>query len=214
MSENLPSKSVLDYIRPNRVLDVGANIGEFTKQLMVKFPNTEYVMIEPNPSCETALSKLNIPFYIMGLSDEPKIQDLYIENSNNMASGASIYKENTEWYSEGNYHTQRVKLSRLDDCDFFNGRNPDFIKLDTQGSEYDILVGGEETIKKTKWVYIEVSLIEYNKDAPLMNVVVRKMKDLNFYIEDILEYHSFPEFNNGCIFQLDLLFKNSRQELW
>jgi hypothetical protein len=53
----------------------------------------------------------------------------------------------------------------------------------------------------------EVSLLEYNQGAPLMDAVVNKMIDLGFCIVDIVDYHR----SNGIIFQLDLLFENLKQ---
>ena len=67
-------------------------------------------------------------------------------------------------------------------------------------------MGGNKTITRSKYVLAEVSLLEYNQKAPLMDKVVSKMKQYGFYIEDILEYHKL---SNNHIFQLDILFKNS-----
>ena len=124
---------------------------------------------------------------------------------NPIGTGSSLYKENTNWYTQGK--TQTVVTKRLDDCNYFDGASIDFIKLDVQGSELDILRGGENTIKNTTFVMAEVSLLEYNQGAPLMDTVVNKMIDLGFYIVDIVDYHR----SNDIIFQLDLLFKNLKQ---
>lgn len=93
---------------------------------------------------------------------------------------------------------------RLDDCNYFDGAPIDFIKLDVQGSELDIIRGGENTIKNTTFVMAEVSLLEYNQGAPLIDAVVDKMVELGFCIVDVVDYHR----SNGIIIQLDLLFKN------
>lgn len=45
--------------------------------------------------------------------------------------------------------------------------NIDFLKLDTQGSELDILVGSENTLKKTLGMEIEVSFTQIYKGQPL-----------------------------------------------
>jgi len=43
---------------------------------------------------------------------------------------------------------------------------PDFIKLDTQGSELDILKGATKIVGKTPLIFTEMPIIEYNKGAP------------------------------------------------
>ena len=46
---------------------------------------------------------------------------------------------------------------------------PDFIKIDTQGSELDILKGGEKTISNCSLIYLECPIIEYNLGSPNLN---------------------------------------------
>jgi hypothetical protein len=82
----------------------------------------------------------------------------------------------------------------------------DLIKIDVQGSELDILNGGRKTIKRSKYVLLEVSTIQYNIKSPLMDKVVEKMKEYEFRIEEILNYNKL---DNGQIFQMDILFKNT-----
>jgi FkbM family methyltransferase len=164
-------------------------------------------MVEANPNCESYLRLLGKPYNIVALSDKEGYADLYVEKTNPVATGASLYRENTDWYSEGKYETITVPTKTLDSCNYFNGELIDFIKLDVQGAELDILNGGEKTIKNTEYVLIEVSLVEYNQGAPLIDKIVDKMMEYGFYMLDIVEYHSFPQLYNGAIFQLDVLFK-------
>lgn len=204
------TEKLFSYIHPTRFLDVGAHVGDFASEVKWRYPKAKVVMIEPNPACERLLRLKSLTYHIMGLSNENSTMELYVESSNPLGTGASFYKETTDWYADGKYTKHLVEVRRLDDCDFFNGEMPDFIKLDTQGSELDIINGGVRTISSAQWVLIETSLVEYNQGAPLIDKIISKMKELNFDIEDILEYHSFPQLYDGCIFQLDILFRNNR----
>lgn len=165
-------------------------------------------MVEANPNCEPYLRLLGKPYEIVALSDKEGYADLYVEKINPVATGASLYKENTDWYSEGKYETVTVPTKTLDSCNYFDGAPIDFIKIDVQGAELDILNGGRDTLKRTKYVSLEVSLVEYNLGAPLIGDVVDKMREYDFYMLDIIEYHRFPQLYSGVIFQLDLLFKS------
>ena len=167
-------------------------------------------MVEANRNCEPYLRLLSKPYEIVALSDREGTTDLYVEKINPIGTGASMYKENTDWYGEGKYEIQTVKTATLDSRNYFNGEPIDFIKIDVQGAELDILNGGEKTIKNTQFVLAEVSLVEYNQGAPLIENVVDKMKEYGFHIVDIVEYHSFPQLYNGIIFQLDIFFQNSQ----
>lgn len=196
------------YIEPKIAIDIGANVGDFSKELYYRFPNCEIVMVEANPNCEKYLRVLELPHEIIALSDKEETKDFYVEKTNSTATGASFYIENTEWYSEGKYETVKTKTFTLDSRNYFKQRNVDLIKIDVQGSELDVLIGGEKTIKRTNFVLLELSLTEYNKSAPGIQKVVDKMIEFGFYIIDILEYHSFSNLYNGQIFQIDALFKN------
>lgn len=164
-------------------------------------------MVEANKNCEPYLRLLSKPYDIVALSDREGTADFYVEKIDPIGTGASMFKENTEWYGEGKYEIQTVKTATLDSRDYFNGEPVDFIKLDVQGAELDILKGGEKTIKNTEYVLIEASLVEYNQNAPLIDEIVDKMREYNFYMLDIIEYHRFPHLYNGLIFQIDILFK-------
>lgn len=197
------------HINPTRAIDIGAHVGNFTKQLSYRYPSCKTVMIEANPNCEQYLRLLSKPYHIMALSDKEGYADLYVEKINPVATGASIYKENTDWYGEGKYETVRVSTRTLDSLNIYDNKPIDFIKIDVQGSELDILNGASQTMNRTEYVSCEVALAQYNQGAPLIGEVVDKMRDYGFCIIDIVEYHSFPQLYDGAYFQLDLLFKKS-----
>lgn len=202
----------MDYTRlvqitnPKTLIDVGAHLGEFTKNILKITKDCQVVMVEANPKCEIYLKETKLPYDITALSNFNGTSELYIQKINQIGSGSSLYRENTSWYSDGEYDIINVPVSTLDDKNYFSDNMIDLVKLDVQGSELDILYGGRKTIKRTKYVLIEVSLIEYNLGAPLMDIIVNKMKEFGFGINDILEYHKLQ---NNQIFQLDILFKNS-----
>jgi hypothetical protein len=164
-------------------------------------------MVEANENCGPALRLLGKPYDIVALSDKKGTASFYVEKINPVGTGASLYKENTDWYSEGKYEVVEVETETLDNRNYFFGDPIDLIKIDVQGSELDILNGGEETLKRTSYVLLELSLVEYNEGAPLIDKVVDKMIEYGFCMVDILEYHRIPGLYNGIIFQLDILFK-------
>ncbi len=63
----------------------------------------------------------------------------------------------------------------------------DLIKLDTQGSELDILKGGVNLVQRSKAIILEVSHQSYNQDSPLVNEVIEYMTDINFLLKETLD---------------------------
>jgi FkbM family methyltransferase len=196
---------LFNYIRPQYIIDIGAHIGNFTQSLMYYYPGCQCHMIEANPYCDPHLSKLNVPYTITTLSSTEKDGILYLEKINNIGTGVSLYKENTQYYQDGKYDALEVKTSTLDNLNIFSEKNIDLIKIDTQGSELDILEGGVQTISRTQYLLLEVSLLNYNEESPLIDVVVNRLRDYKFKVEDILDYNYITD---KQIFQLDILFKN------
>jgi len=194
------------YTNPRRVLDIGAHVGQFSQQVKRFNPEADIIMIEANPNCEPYLNKLDIPYQMIALSKEKGEAELFVEKVNEIGTGASLYRENTEYYADDKFDTVRVQLDSLDNLNYFEDQFIDLVKLDVQGAEYDILEGGRKTITRSGHVLIEVSLLEYNLGAPQIEAVVNKMKEYGFMIEDILDYQRSSE---NILFQLDILFKNS-----
>ena len=192
------------YTKPNTFVDIGAHIGDFTQNILKISPQCSCYLIEANPNCEPYLQKLNQPYQIIGLSSNVNVSELYIENVNHIGTGASFYKENTEFYREGKYHKIPIQTTLLDNLNLFPEKVIDLIKIDTQGSELDILNGGSKTIKRTKFVILEVSIQQYNHKAPLVDKLVNKMREYSFKLQDILNYI----YIDNKITQMDFLLVN------
>ena len=197
---------LINYSNPKRFLDIGAHTGEFTQNVLRLAPECQVVMVEANPNCEPYLQKLNHGYDILALSNKQGKAELFVEKANMLGTGASLYKENTEWYADGKFDKVEVELDTLDNKKYFGYEVIDLIKLDVQGAELDILEGGRKTITRSKYVLIETSLVVYNHGAPMVDAIVPKMKEYGFYMEDILDY---LKFNKNQISQMDILFKNS-----
>ncbi len=198
---------IFKHIKPKRVLDVGAHIGSFTQLLLERIPDCQILMVEPNPNCEPFLKKIGHPYDMVALGKSNGIAEIHVEVANPIGTGASLYKENTIWYEGDKSRKVTVPMKSLDSCNYFDKQQIDLIKLDVQGSELDVISGGEETVKKASFLLAEVSLIPYNQGSPMIEEVVEKLSTLNFDIVDIIEYHKIEK---DIYFQLDLLFKNSR----
>jgi FkbM family methyltransferase len=196
---------LLNYVNPKRVVDIGAHIGNFSSEIIRRVPGCEIIMVEANKNCEPYLQKLNKGYEILALSNKTGTAELFVEKVNALGTGASLYKENTEWYADGKFEKVEVELDTLDNRSYFSDEVIDLVKLDVQGSELDILQGGRKTIMRSHYVLMEVSLTQYNEKAPLIDSIVPVMKEYGFCIEDILHYAKLP---NNQIFQMDLLFKN------
>jgi FkbM family methyltransferase len=184
-------------------LDIGANVGSFAMSIRNTFPDIEMFLIEANPFCDNALRNTGIPYQVVCLSDKEQEVKFFFEDNNFQGTGASYYIEKTIHYSKKNFTTIQTKL--LDDVIFSNFGNYkkfDFIKMDTQGSELDILRGAKKTADHAKYILIETSLVEYNENAPLQDEVFKYMNSIGFKPVELIETH----LHNNVIVQEDWIF--------
>ena len=95
----------------------------------------------------------------------------------------------------------------------------DLIKIDTQGSELNILKGSIEIVEKTKFLLLELSVVEYNFNAPTYLQVIKYLEENNFKLIDIFDFppkiifSGFQEnFTSGRINGSEPSFSGSRDE--
>lgn len=194
---------------PKKILDIGANIGEFSDMCKEIWPTATCYMVEANVNCEKFLSTKGEPYFIevLGEKDDEEIT-FFLTNENDICTGNSVYLEKTKHYNDDKLIKEVRKTKTVDSL--FGNTVFDLIKLDTQGSELDIIKGSLNAIKTVKYIIIETSVKEYNIGAPLEGEIIQFMKNNGFNDFEIIEEHTWPTndgpFNFGEIFQRDLIF--------
>lgn len=191
---------VKQYFEPKSILDIGGHVGGFYHLCKSTFNFDRYFLIEGNENCESDLKSLNIPFYIGLVGKEIGEIDFYKTKEDPKSTGNSIYRENTKHFNEDKVIIEKKKIMTVDSL---LNEQFDLIKIDTQGAELDILEGAKNTIKNNKGIILEVSLIEYNRNAPLIGDVLKYMNDIGYYETETLFEHYFA---TGQLFQKDILF--------
>jgi FkbM family methyltransferase len=191
------------YFTPQRVLDIGANVGEWYSLCKNTFPESYIFSIEANDKCEESLKSINPNSLIVLLSKDEKIYDFYTKTDAPTATGNSIYRELTPYYdNEATNLIVKKQGNMLDKL--FPNETFDFIKMDIQGAELDVISGGINLCKKAKGILLEVALKEYNLNSPLHDEVVEYMKTIGFIKKETLTDLGY----NGEIYHQDILFIN------
>lgn len=195
---------ISEYFTPTRILDIGANIGQFHQLARRTYPNSYIFSIEASPECESYLSKITDQYLITLLAKDTSEYDFYSRREYPTGTGNSIYRELTHFYSDDQLEILKQTGRRLDDL-FGEEDSFDLIKIDTQGSELDIIQGGEGLVARSKGVLLEVSFTEYNQGAPLYQEVVDFMAERSFTPVAIVD-----EARNHGSHQQDILFINGK----
>jgi|CXWL01.1.fsa_nt_gi FkbM family methyltransferase len=198
-------------IKPNYVIDIGANMGEWTLLLKSIFTESKVLMIEPQSKHKESLEnicKINPDCFfsqsLLGATIQNAI-DFYVADDGFGNAGSSVFPEN----SNVPVRAVQMPMTTLDSLILqFNIGSPDFIKLDVQGYELEVLRGAEKTMSNAAFVLLEVSTWPYNLGGPLMDEVIEWMSEKGFIVYDVCGIHRR---NDGTLLQIDMLFipKNS-----
>jgi FkbM family methyltransferase len=184
----------------NYVYDIGAFKGEwssFYKKTSLK--ESKFILFEANEHHKNDLIQKSFIFFIEILSDENKYVNFY---NNNNSPGDSIYRESTP--NHNRLLPQNKRSKTLDEVVFQNNLPlPDLIKIDTQGSEIDILKGAKKTLQNCKLIYLECPIISNFNDNNL-NILdyLNYLKNLEYLPQEICEIHYY----RGYLVQVDILF--------
>ena len=194
-------------ISPLTAIDIGANIGEWAVDFKRHFPNVNVLSVEANIQLEQQL-KANNPNYLITLLGR-EINDgvkFYINPGTDNDTGASIYRETTQWGNNAMEIT--LPMTTLDSL----GKRFDWIKIDVQGAELDVLNGGYETMKHAMVIELELSVMQYNKNSPSASEVIHWMWESGFEMLDITEHIYIEENNDGVhkLAQFNALFLNNK----
>jgi len=110
-------------------------------------------LFEPNPFYTNELNKAisqfdNINLYEIALTDEQNTKTLHIGDYRTATLNKKYAADNKDFFK----HELEVSTNVLDNYDF----NIDFLKIDTDGSDADVIIGGEKIIAKEKpLIFIE-----------------------------------------------------------
>jgi FkbM family methyltransferase len=187
------------------ILDIGANIGQFAKEIKSLFPEIFILCIEPNIDCEPHLKLFGIDYIICCPSDSKTTKKFYRMKNDPIGTGHSLYKENTHHYEGDNLLVQEIQTDTIDSIlanSLFKNISFDFIKLDTQGSELDILKGSSKTLSECKMILAETDIGNYNEGCASQKEIIKFVSNHGFETYDIIE----NQISEGKVFQQDILF--------
>tara|TARA_B100002019_G_C21205534_1_gene566434 strand:- start:373 stop:1086 length:714 start_codon:yes stop_codon:yes gene_type:complete len=191
---------------PKNILDIGAQYGQWTKLVRkYVYPDSYYQLIEPiNYKELDNLKKFNNISCINILLGNKEEEVVWYEKRN---GGDSIYKENTEYYKSCKGINKFTK--KLDDINL-KETNFDLIKIDTQGSEIDIIEGGLKLVSKAEFLLLEIPFFgAYNQGVPSFQVHIEKIDNFGFIPYDIV---SLQRITSDILIQIDVLFVNKNSK--
>jgi len=177
--------SIIKLNESDVIIDVGANVGYYTLQLSQYLGNTgKIISIEPDPeTCDTLkkncqLNNLkNIIIHNCAISSKTGVITLY--KSETHSGESSIYSTSIE----NKKSSISIPSYSLDDLLNTKYSKIDFIKIDVEGAELDVLKGGTKTLKITKKILIELHEDLLKKNKQNSEMILNLLKNNDFKIK-------------------------------
>lgn len=209
----------IKYIKQNRIgvkdkiiVDVGSADGSVARFFSHHLNPKLIICFEPNQSFWDYYSNLTEKIQLIkkALTNSSGTAVLHITSNNLSSSLLEINENEIDMYH--NAHRKRfkrigsleVKTSTLDD-ELYGFNEILVIKLDTQGTELNILKGGIEVLKRTKFIICEMQNHEiYNKSCKYYEID-SFLRGKGFKLIDLLvSYRS-----NNQVEEFDAIYENS-----
>lgn len=133
------------------VFDVGANKGDYTLLLSRKIKNIKIFSFEPHPKTFEMLSENckqeNVRLFNCALSSEEGELELFDYKSKDGSSHASLNSEIFSTIHKSSVVSHKVNVSTVDSICQQNGISEiDFLKIDVEGYELDVLRGAKRML--------------------------------------------------------------------
>lgn len=195
--------------RPNAIVDAGAFIGEWSAAAHEQFPEAAVVMLEARPTQRDVLQRAadalgvdaGVVIALLGAAPRDAVPFHITEGG----TGSSVMSELSDVPRE----TVMLPIVTLDDA--IRGLRiaprvvaPILLKLDVQGYEREVLLGGTETLAAAEVVVMELSTKRLNEGAPLAHEMIQFMSERGFHLFDVTGF--WREQATGVLMQMDVVF--------
>ena len=169
-----------EHFNIDLVLDIGANIGQFSTDLRHFGYKGRIVSFEPLSSAHAMVEK------------SAKTDPLW-----------DVHERSAIGDSDG---SEKVKLYKLDTAGpkYIDQATNTFVKIDTQGFEWQVIQGAEKVLPRIKGILCETSIMPLYEGQHLWLEMITKFEDLGYTLWSIQK--GFSDERDGRSLQVDLVF--------
>lgn len=181
------------------VVDVGANVGYFSIFAALSFPKSTIYSCEPVPQTFSVLERNlgdrpNFRLFNIGFTDSPGEKQMSFVPD--FSSVSTVCKDGPV----------RVKMDTLDGwMKSVQIENIDLLKIDTEGHEMEVLKAGTETLSRTRYLFIEITLdgTQHYTFSEIGACLIGA--GYNF---QLIGFRNFDGVSEGRMKAMDVFFKN------
>ncbi|KGG14950.1 MULTISPECIES: FkbM family methyltransferase [unclassified Prochlorococcus] len=209
---NILFKEIIKSNNINIVFDVGANIGLFSIFLREIGYKGQIVCFEPISKAYSELLKNTknqncIIYPQSAVGDSNGEISINISGHTGCSSILPILDSHTSICPGSEYVSkENVPINTLDDIStkYIDEDSNLFLKIDTQGYEWNVLDGADNTLRRCKGILIELSLLPLYLNQKLWWDIIDRLKKLGFSLWHLETVTKDPDSHR--LLQLDAIF--------
>lgn len=212
-SHELQVNYVIQLVKANIIFDIGANTGQFAQSVRKGGYKGQIVSFEPLSDAWIELKKnanndsnwlIHERVAIGNSNGEIKIN---ISNNSVSSSVLPMLKQHSSAASDSVYIAEEtVPIVTFDSIasQYLNNESNIFLKIDTQGFEWEVLEGAKNTLHLVNGVIVELSLVPLYDGQRLWKDIINKLENEGFTLWALQEVFTDP--NTGQSLQFDGIF--------
>ena len=219
IEHKLSELRILDFLKKNKIrtlVDVGASNGDFMMLTKTIHPQSIIHAFEPIPAVYEILKDRfkefnDVFFYNTALGKIEGVTDFYENDYSQSSSILQMAKSHiNEFPFTKNTVTKKISIKKLDNLLSQNKlEKPLLLKIDVQGYESEVILGGREIFLQADYIIIEVSFCELYTGQALFDGINKQLSELGFvYSGNVYQIISK---NTGRVLQADALYHKMKR---
>jgi FkbM family methyltransferase len=194
-------------LRQALVVDIGANEGAFSAGVLAVAPSAHIIAAEPGPGPRARMQAR------LGALHNVEILDVAVSTTSGTAAfhltahdhNSSLHAPRREmhttidpgWEPVGEIQVPTITLD-----DLVRERTVDVLKIDVQGSELEVLLGGDATLARARSVLLEMNFFSQYEGDATFGVLHAEMERRGFSLVNVSPTLTTPDgtaiFIDGC----------------
>lgn len=204
--------NLFNYLKINVLLDVGANVGNYSLEMIAIGYQGRIVSFEPLRNAFLKLehnsnSNENWKVYNIALGDFDGYSTINISKNSDSSSMLAMLPKHLETAPQSEYISKEgIEVKRLDTIynEICSKGDNVFLKIDTQGFEKKVLDGAMNSLKLIKAVQIEMSIIPLYEGSLIYKDIIALLESFDFRLVSI--ENGFFNSKTGELLQFDGIF--------
>lgn len=213
VAASVEHRAVIAGLELASVVDVGANVGQFSLLVTTLHPRARVFAFEPLPDAGDRFARLfagngKVRLHRAALGPERGSATLHISARNDSSSLLPIAEAQRRIFP-GTQEVGTIGVPVGPLADFVTRAEliaPALLKIDVQGFELEVLRGAATLLDAFEWLYVEVSWVALYEGQALADEVVAFVSAHGFALSGT---HNRSDNPDGSPIQADLLFRRA-----